>query len=401
MAHPETVPFAHGAAGHQGISTSTDGSLLIKPCTQAEIDFYESAKDHPNFQAHMPVYIGSLTIGSSEIQKHAAVLQSQQGGQEAPTSAIGAAQSGNKGHARSASGHLTSEPLIKRSATKEWTPSGGAKLNSDLSIVLSNATAGFQKPNVIDLKLGARLWDDDAPLAKRAKLDEVANNSTSGSLGFRVAGMKVYIGNAPSADLQREVNTHIDGDYKTYDKFYGRNNIKDNNISSAFEAFLYSLELPPKSSSSNENKRKFHLKRKLLVDRLWREVSSIQYILENEEIRMYSASILMVYEGDPDALESMVKYRAEGGKIVAAEANETDAADEEDGEGDDEEEEEEEHEDEEVKQKIHEVVIIDFAHAHWTPGQGPDENALRGVRSIREILEQIAEQTDRVIHDLE
>jgi len=30
--------------------------------------------------------------------------------------------------------------------------------------------------------------------------------------------------------------------------------------------------------------------------------------------------------------------------------------------------------------------LIDFAHASWTPGQGPDENALQGVRNVLSIL---------------
>ena len=53
------------------------------------------------------------------------------------------------------------------------------------------------------------------------------------------------------------------------------------------------------------------------------------------------------------------------------------------------EEDEDEDEDEEEMHKIHEVVMIDFAHAHWTPGQGPDENVLKGVRSIRRILKEM------------
>lgn len=394
MAHqPETVPFAHGAAGHQGISTSTDGSLLIKPCTQAEIDFYESAKDHPEFQAHMPVYMGSLTLGNAEVQKQASMLQSQQGGNDFLQPSNGPMATGqSRGHSRTASGHITSEPLIKRSATTEWTPSGGAKLTSNLSIVLSNATAGFQKPNVIDLKLGARLWDNDAPVAKRVKLDEVANTSTSGSLGFRIAGMKVYVGDTQDSNMQREVNTHAEDGYKTYDKFYGRNNITDANIRSAFDAFLYSLQLHPRRAAQDaEAHRKALLRRLLLVERLLREVSSIQYVLENEESRMYSASILMVYEGDPDALDAVIKYRKVDDRAVVAEAIEPDDTGTEEADDD------EDEDDEGVKQKIHEVVMIDFAHAHWTPGQGPDENVLQGVRSIRGILETILQEVQKEI----
>ena len=394
---PTTIPYTHGAAGHQGISTSTDGTLLIKPCTQAEIDFYESAKAHPAFQAHMPTYMGSLSLGDSNIQAQASILTSQQRDEDITSinPGDGKAQSGSnsaipktleRAHRRGTStGHIVSDPSIRRSATKEWTPSGGAKLSSNLSIVLSNATAGFTRPNVIDLKLGARLWDDDAPLAKRAKLDEVANGSTSGSLGFRVAGMKVFVGEGEAA-VTREVNTEVHEGYKTYDKFYGRSNITEGNVRTAFEAFLHSLELgsrPSTAASANEenDRRKALLRKRLMVERLLRELNSLEYVLENEESRMYSASVLMVYEGDPDALESVVKYKEEGGNVMDIEAIEREESDEDD------EEDNEDDEDEEPKQKIHEMAMIDFAHAHWTPGHGPDENVLKGMRSIKRILE--------------
>lgn len=352
----------------------------------------------------MPVYMGSLTLGNPEIQKHASVLQGQQGGDDDTTKTENGLNASpkptlpennkDKTHRRATSTHtpIISEPRIARSANKEWTPSGGAKLSSNLSIVLSNATAGFTKPNVIDLKLGARLWDDDAPLPKRAKLDEVAASSTSGSLGFRVAGMKVFVGDD---EVKREVNTEVHDGYKTYDKFYGRKNVDGGSIGEAFEAFLYSCGLPPRSAGGidedvEREKRKALLRKKLLVQRMCREISSIEYVLEREESRMYSASVLMVYEGDPDALESVIRYKEEGGKLVDAEAVELEEADDADEEDEDMEDEEEA-----MKQKLNEVVMIDFAHAKWTPGLGPDENMLKGVRSIKSILDGLLAQVTK------
>lgn len=362
--------------------------MIIKPCTQAEIDFYESAKDHPNFQAHMPVYMGHLRVGDANLQAQAKILQSQQGEESSPsgtqspilptprTSTFGVPPRAPTGHShrRTESGHIVSDPRIARSANKEWTPSGGAKLSSNLSIVLSNATAGFCKPNVIDLKLGARLWDDDAPEPKRKKLDDVSANSTSGSLGFRVAGMKVFVGDA---EVNKELNTEVHDGYKTYNKFYGRDSITKENITRAFEAFLWSLDHLVNRSDAVAL-RKALLKRRMLLQRLLREIESIEYVLETEESRMYSASVLMVYEGDPVAMETVVTYQEDEGKLVDVEAIAEETGDEEDDE-----------DDTISAQKVHEVVLIDFAHAHWTSGQGPDENALIGVRSIKSILGQL------------
>lgn len=397
-----TVPFSHVAAGHEGISTSADGTLLIKPCTAAEIAFYEAARAHPNLQAHLPIFMGSLTLNDSpEEQVAVGVLRNARTRRDSTGAEVPVDPS---------AGHIVSDPKIESTPTKQWTPSGGAKLKSNLSIVLSNATSGFVKPNIIDLKLGARLWDDDAPQAKRTKLDEVSQSSTSSSLGFRVAGMKVYVGDQQTSDeVSREVNTIIDNGYKTYDKMYGRSNMlgDGSNIVSAFEAFFYSLNSSPRSESNEDAPARVAARKHLLLSRLLREIESIQFVLENEESRMYSASILMVYEGDPDALDSVLTYTpaASGTQsqtltctpksgvdpIFTTSSHDDDGADRyqdvEESEDPNAVDVEDDSDDGITKQKIHEIVLIDFAHAHFVPGEGPDENALRGVRSVRRILE--------------
>lgn len=39
--------------------------------------------------------------------------------------------------------------------------------------------------------------------------------------------------------------------------------------------------------------------------------------------------------------------------------------------------------------KMCRVVLIDFAHARFVPGQGRDENVLRGVENVLNILERL------------
>ncbi len=46
--------------------------------------------------------------------------------------------------------------------------------------------------------------------------------------------------------------------------------------------------------------------------------------------------------------------------------------------------------DEPALPKIYSLKLIDFAHAKWTPGQGPDENSLKGVRSLAKIFGDLA-----------
>jgi 1D-myo-inositol-tetrakisphosphate 5-kinase/inositol-polyphosphate multikinase len=204
--------------------------------------------------------------------------------------------------------------------------------------------------------------------------------------------------------------------YRRYDKWYGRS-FTAQNVKEGFETFLAGA----KSGKVDRSK--------LLAARLAEELRAVQYVLESEESRMYSSSVLIIYEGDPDALEEALeeeKRRKESEKETSDQSSETANEDEangidvaslvpgpgafqpldvkvgdetpvqgslnleldprafeDDGEDDD--------GDEEEPIKVHELRLIDFAHASWTPGQGPDENALIGVRSLLKIMEELSE----------
>ncbi|KAI1611044.1 inositol-polyphosphate multikinase [Exophiala viscosa] len=357
-AQSELVAFDHNAAGHEGISSNVSGTLIFKPCTQAEIDFYESAKDHPLFQAQMPTYIGALSLHDD--QETVAPLL---------TSAIGTA---------AFNGATIPSPTLGKRAS--WKPSGGKKLSTGLAIVLENVAAGFKHPNILDVKLGARLWADDAPAAKRRKLEEVAGRTTSGSLGFRIAGMKIrhhHEDEDEPAHIQEDP-AHVDlkNGYKSYTKLYGQS-FNHHNVLGAFTTYLGGVHQDPATG-----KRIFRRKRaRMIVNRFTRELESIQYVLENEESRMYSASVLMVYEADEEALE----------RGLQEEENEQDTNHELDGEEEEEGEDDDDDDDDDdvIRQKVHEVRLIDFAHASWTPGDGPDENSLMGIRNMVRVLREL------------
>lgn len=316
---------------------------------------------------------------------------------------------------------INSIPASVPQQEKPWVPSGGRKLDTGLSIVLENVASGFQRPSVLDVKLGSRLWADDAPATKRAKLDTVSKETTSHSLGFRIAGMKVWVGdNGKSQTFAKELGgqektdtgaageeeaeghvTEKDG-YKRYDKWYGRS-FNDQNVKDGFLEFLGGTRTGKTDHS------------RLVAKRLAGEIQRIQTALEAEESRMYSASILIIYEGDPEAFEQaledektrekaeaeddfedlqdgvadsngmmeVVDLQASGGDMgeasltVDLESVPTNIEDILD--------------DEDEPSKVHDVRLIDFAHASWTPGQGPDENVLHGLRSLRRIMEELAE----------
>ena len=57
----------------------------------------------------------------------------------------------------------------------------------------------------------------------------------------------------------------------------------------------------------------------------------------------------------------------------------------------------EEEDDEETVPKLAAVKMIDFAHAFFVPGKGPDENALKGVRSTTTILKRLLDKADGIL----
>ncbi|EKG13373.1 Inositol polyphosphate kinase [Macrophomina phaseolina MS6] len=162
--------------------------------------------------------------------------------------------------------------------------------------------------------------------------------------------------------------------YKTFNKLYGRVFTAQNVVEGFKEYFLV-----PGAGHTKETV-------KPIVARLLKDVKGAQAALEAEESRMYSASLLFVYEGDAkaakEAQEAIEKAELEALQTATA-AGEKGLNEEDDDEV------ELDDEDEEEKPKLAVVKLIDFAHASWRPGEGPDENALRGIRSTVKILEDL------------
>ncbi|KAI5813309.1 inositol polyphosphate kinase-domain-containing protein [Pyronema omphalodes] len=346
--------FGKAAAGHAGVLTDSSGSLLIKPCTSAEAAFYDSCLSHPKFAFWMPKYIGTVTLNQPE--------GSIPNG--APTEA---------------------NPAVKPSTL-------------ETGLVLQNLTHGFTKPCILDIKLGRQLWDDFASQEKRDRLDLVANTSTSGSLHWRVAGMRVYKPAKPAGTVvaartegkfqyvivEEENPENPQGEaYWNFNKLYGRKEIQDENVADAVKEFL-------DSGLNGEQKKE-------LLRRWIEKLQGITQMLEEEESRMYSASLLFVYEGDEKSFEQALEYekileqemqmKEEKERLrMEKEQNAEEEEDDEEDEGD------EDPEDSENFKVVEHLKLIDFAHATWTPGQGPDENALKGVRNVNKLFGEVLEQ---------
>ncbi|KAL8941239.1 MAG: hypothetical protein Q9216_002372 [Gyalolechia sp. 2 TL-2023] len=343
----QLVAFNNVAAGHDGVLSDRSGAVVVKPCSQAEINFYQSTAAHPHFALYIPTFIGTLTL-NSDPQAAAALTQ-----QTAATSLPDSSHAIPVSEAPSAVSHA---PIVE----KAWTPSNGGKITTDLAIVLENIAASFKKPNILDVKLGARLWDENAPPDKRAKLDKVSEETTSKPLGYRIAGMRTWQGSA--VDDNAESGLSADG-YKLYDKFYGRQFSADN-VRQGFEDFF----LLERDAVAKGPLRE-------VINRSIEDLQGLQIVLEREESRMYSASLLFVYEGNRDALKAAFVAEKGDDKVPSNGADDGETHEE----GDD--------DDEEGKPAVQALKLIDFAHAEWTPGQGKDENLLHGLTNVIEMFE--------------
>ena len=380
-----------------GTLSDADGELFIKPCVQQEIDFYETAnRDHPDFAALMPVYIGTISLNDatdvdslneqlpgvadhlSQGLKEEAVLRAKEAAAEAAAE--------------------TAADQADPSADIAWKPNKNRKIPTNRSVVLQNSTHGFKKPNVLDAKLGSRLWADDAPEAKRKRFDDITKSTTNGTHGFRIAGMRIYKGSDRPDDLD------ADG-FMTYNKDYGRFTVNQDNLVQEIRKFIFN----PRAGIDEDLGR-------AVAQAFLEELKHVDHVLSNAETRMYSASLLFAFEGDGEALRAAIE---ENNAIVDDAKQETEvvisgidlpkekaveidvqaiegaiegdvkvielmgdvAADGEEDDG------------EELSNlpRIFSLKLIDFAHAEWVPGQGPDENSLLGVRSLIKIFEELAE----------
>jgi len=147
--------FPDQVAGHKkkGLSMLADltGETVYKPNRHQEEEFYELLKqkseEDPNFPSHFfPQYNGKSTVHTQVDNILRTQLQEN-----------------------------------RYSVVKEY-------------IQLSNLLKGYRKPCILDIKCGAnsRGTDDSAGIIKGIKQEIMSIITTSGSLGFRIAGMKVY-----------------------------------------------------------------------------------------------------------------------------------------------------------------------------------------------------------------
>jgi len=185
-------------------------------------------------------------------------------------------------------------------------------INKTKYIVLENLTNGYRKPSILDLKLGTRQHRDTAPLDKIDRMVSKCGYTTSSSLGIRLCGMQVYT--KESGFIHK-------------DKYSGRQ---------LSEEFL------------QKEIGDFFTRDCDLINFFVNRLRTLYCILEQEEnYRLYSTSLLFVWEGD-----------------------------------------------EEYEKSLKDLRLIDFAHSYLDQHEGQDEGALFGIRNLIALLEDLLQKLE-------
>lgn len=322
------------AAGHEGALEDETRDIFVKRALPKEIAFYQHVQtaisripdglDDEDYEQHpdaptadlagvIPVYMGTLSEHDSRSPLAEEIRQRLSGGDGA---------------------EIITDRLVPPGQGQE-TPLSPA----ETSIVLENLTKRFSRPSVVDIKLGAQLWDEEASPEKQQRMQAVSNTTTSGSLHMRVAGMQIY--GANEAQVTEEVPGAAAKDgYVAYGKLYGR-------------------ALTPADISASLRKHMFpvdhlgHDRAEALISVIIQELLYIRRVLRRIEMRMHSASILIIYESDVDEFDR--KLHNQGDDSVGP---------------------------------LYHTKIIDFAHTTLTPGQGPDLDSIEGLSKLISIMKE-------------
>ncbi|GJE88105.1 inositol polyphosphate kinase family protein [Phanerochaete sordida] len=332
------APLESQVGGHPGVMTSEDGSLIMKPALPVEVAFYQAVLTDPALDAmrpYIPKFYGTLRL------------------------------EGQVDEEQSAFGQIA---IKQESAT-------AVKDEEKESIVLENLSHAFAKPNILDIKLGTVLYDEDASAEKRQRMEKTARATTSFEAGIRLTGFQVY-------DTEQNVPVKIP-------KAYGRA-LKSADLPDGIAKFFplatskggaaapSHLTVPAVSADAGQGTGLPADVLLPILESLRDDVAEIRDVLSGVHVRMVGASLLIVYEAD-------VERAREGVRVWLQ------------GEGDEEEEDEDdEDEDEEDGKKRpgppYAVKIIDFAHTRLKPGQGPDEGVLKGLDTVLRLLDGRIEQ---------
>ncbi|KAM9462514.1 inositol polyphosphate multikinase [Clarias gariepinus] len=142
---------------------------------------------------------------------------------------------------------------------------------TELYLKLEDVTRRFQKPCIMDVKIGQRSYDPFASQEKREQ--QIRKYPLMEEIGFLVLGMRVY-------------NVGLDS-FDTYDQHYGRGLVEDT-IKDGLCKFFNNGDL---------------LRQDVIAASIAKVQSILRWFENQSQLNFYASSLLFVYEGLPSAPE--------------------------------------------------------------------------------------------------
>ncbi|TXT13577.1 hypothetical protein VHUM_00944 [Vanrija humicola] len=259
------------------------------------------------------------------------------------------------------------------------------------NVVLENLAYPFTRPNILDAKLGTALHGPDASGEKAARMTKKAEETTSGATGLRWTGSQTW-----HAESQTFIQTPRE---------YGYNLTPDGLPGALVRYFpLPSDEVPHIAKPGEVDVREPYTAHALppsLTARVLlyidEEVARIEAALSEVELRAVGMSVLIVYEGDADVLRAALdRYEAKRvSRAAKGLAGDDDDSDDDAHLGDSDSESADSNDTDPYasadrraakKAPALSVKLIDFAHTWMAKGEGPDQGVLKGIATLRALL---------------
>mmetsp|Transcript_3891 Transcript_3891/g.5556 ORF Transcript_3891/g.5556 Transcript_3891/m.5556 type:complete len:412 (+) Transcript_3891:159-1394(+) len=247
--------FRHQVAGHYPIFWKS--GVICKPIQKNELEFYKHIQAKiPELVPFVPRYLGVVNMDYGELP---------------PTPTLERGSSKKIG--------IKTAPRESESAEFNRFNSWGLRCHQKKKeslknrpgiqyIRLEDLTLPFSRPNILDLKIGTRVYGvGDDPQKIKRKIQKSAQ-TTSRTLGLRLCGMQVY-------------NTNDDG-YKFHDKFFGRN-LDEKGFQRCIEEFF---------TSANG-----HIRVKVMRKLASRIEMLLNVVSEQKSFQFFSSSLLFICEG--------------------------------------------------------------------------------------------------------
>ncbi|KAJ3096358.1 hypothetical protein HDU97_006005 [Phlyctochytrium planicorne] len=256
LADVKLTPFQHQVAGHKdSLFKLDDHGTLAKPTTRIEAKFYEDAAGSA-LEEFLPKWKG---IGT-----HPEMIR------------------------RPNTPQSTVEKKMKAKAKND------ASLVADDTVVvlMEDVLHEMEAPCIADIKIGTRLYGDDASPEKIQRMKEQADVTTSGATGLRICGMKLY--------------SHESGEFEEFGREYGRS-LDARTLIDGFRLF-FQRGLKDESPKNSQSTGSDTAEDKTVLSNAKEAIQRLINALRCVDCRLYGCSLLLAYSTKRN--ESRVRKRA-------------------------------------------------------------------------------------------